>query len=167
MEIVSPSIKYKNSYIQYIKELGDETRYPFTLDFDYEDFNALLIRLDEYENGINLPEENVPSTTLWMVEGQELIGVTNIRHCLNSRIEHCGGHIGLGIRPSCRGQKLGQLLMKSSIEKLREMGTQHVHIHCYKANSASAYTIINNGGELESELALGEETVQRYVVKYT
>ncbi|MGX5174334.1 hypothetical protein ACUR5C_09970 [Aliikangiella sp. IMCC44653] len=29
MDLILPSAEYKNSYIQYINELGDEERYPF------------------------------------------------------------------------------------------------------------------------------------------
>jgi len=76
MEIVSPSRQYKNSYYEYLKELGDEDRYPFTLDFDSKNFETLLARLDDFANGKNLPDGFVPSTTLWLVKEQELIGVT-------------------------------------------------------------------------------------------
>lgn len=167
MEIVRPSKKYQSSYIEYIKELGDEERYPFTLDFDYENFDALLARLDNFSNGVNLPNGYVPSTTLWLVKGQELIGVTNLRHFLNSQIEYCGGHIGLGIRPSYRGLKLGRFLMEKSINKLNEMGVNNVHIHCYKANLASSSAIISNGGELDSEIPSSEGIIQRFIVKNT
>ncbi|WP_298939898.1 GNAT family N-acetyltransferase [uncultured Psychromonas sp.] len=164
MDIVSPSSKYKSSYIEYIKELGDEVRYPFTLGFDYENFDALLVKLDDFANGENLPEGKVPSTTLWLIKDQEIIGVTNIRHFLNSDIEYCGGHIGLGIRPSYRGQNFGSLLMKESIDVLHKMGVSNIHIHCHKTNLPSAFTIINNGGELDSEIVLNDGIVQRYIV---
>jgi len=91
----------------------------------------------------------------------------NIRHFLNSKIEYCGGHIGLGIRPAYRGQKLGNLLMKKSIEVLHKMGINHVHVHCHKTNLASAFAIKNNGGELDSEICLKEGIVQRFIVKNT
>lgn len=169
MELITPCNKYQTSYIQYIQELGDEERYPFPLDFDYQDFQALLARLDEFANGINLPEGYVPSTTLWLVENNELIGVTNLRHFLNENIKHCGGHIGLGIRPSYRGKGMGNLLMKLSIEKLFDMNVNELHIHCYKQNLASAKAIKTNGGILHSELHLSSSKdeahiVQRYLV---
>ncbi|MFD2164742.1 GNAT family N-acetyltransferase [Thalassotalea euphylliae] len=164
MELVKPSSRYKQSYLAYIKELGDEERYPFTLDLDFTHFDQLLITLDDYSQGKNLPSFTVQNTTLWLVEGEELVGVTNLRHCLNAQIEHCGGHVGLGIRPSSRGKGLGNLLMQLSIEKLTTMGVKHVHIHCYKSNVSSAKTITNNGGELASEFEDAGQTIQRYLV---
>ncbi len=164
MKLVSPCAEYQQSYRQYIKELGDEERYPFTLDFASENFQELLTKLDQFAKGINLPDGYVPSTTLWLVDQQTLIGVTNLRHFLNSQIEYCGGHIGIGIRPCYRGQKLGHFLMQQSIATLQQMGVNNVHIHCYKANLASAAIIVSNGGILDSEVALNDGTVQRYIV---
>ena len=54
--------------------------------------------------------------------------------------------------------------MKLSIAKLNAMDVSVVHIHCYKDNSASANTIIANGGELHSELTMDGKVVQRYRV---
>ncbi|MGX5202221.1 GNAT family N-acetyltransferase [Aliikangiella sp. IMCC44632] len=167
MDLILPSAEYKNSYIQYINELGDEERYPFPMDFDYSDFEKLLDRIDNFSKGLELPVGYVPSSTFWLVDSGELIGVTNVRHYLNSEIEHCGGHIGLGIRPSYRGKGLGRHLMKLSIKKLNTMGVNSVHIHCYKKNIASSKAIISNGGVLVSELSLDSNLVLRYLVSST
>jgi predicted acetyltransferase len=164
MELALPSIEYKDSYLEYIKELGNEERYPFPMDFDYSNFEALLEKIEQFSKGLNLPAGYVPSSTFWLVDSREIIGVTNIRHYLNSEIEHCGGHIGLGIRPAYRGKGLGGYLMKLSIEKLKGMGVNSVHIHCYKENIASSKAIRSSGGVLASELPLQNRVVQRYVV---
>ncbi len=164
MNLILPSIEYKDSYLEYIAELGDEERYPFPMDFDYSDFGKLLEKIDNFAKGVNIPPGYVPSSTLWLVDSGELIGVINLRHYLSPEIEHCGGHIGLGLRPSFRGKGLGRYLMKLSIEKLNQMGVNSVHIHCYKENRASAKAITSNSGVLVSELTLENQVVQRYVV---
>ena len=164
MTLIRPSMEYRPSYLKYIAELGDEERYPFPLDFDCSDFQRMLDKIDDFANGVNLPSGFVQSSTFWLVEANEIIGVTNIRHRLNRAIEHCGGHIGLGIRPSYRGKGLGRLLMQLSIEWLLKRGVDPVHIHCYKNNPASANTIIANGGTLHSELDMDHQVVQRFLV---
>ncbi len=164
MKLTLPSAKYQNSYLSYLSELGNEERYPFTLDLDCSDFNGLLKLLDNYSKGINLPEGSVTNTTLWLLDGDEIVGVTNIRHHLNSRIRECGGHIGLGVRPSFRGKGIGNKLMQLSIEYLARLGISEIHIHCYKDNVSSAKTIVNNGGKLISELKIADTTVQRFIV---
>jgi predicted acetyltransferase len=165
MQLVSPSMKYEASYRTYIAELGDEERYPFPLDFDHSDFPRLLRRLDEFSRGINIPEGFVPSTTYWLVDGSELLGVSNLRHYLNERIRHAGGHIGLGVRPAQRGRGLGKLLLKLTLDEARKKDIVDVHIHCHKHNDASARIIKANGGVFDSEIEEpGHGVVHRYVV---
>lgn len=166
IQLVRPSEKYANSYRAYIKELGDEERYPFPLDFDHSDFSALLRRLDDFEQGRNLPNGFVPSSTYWLIECGELVGVSNLRHLLNERIKNAGGHIGLGIRPMARGRGLGQRLLALTIMEARSKGLGELHIHCHKHNMASARMIRANGGVLVSELDDGTPagTIQRYIV---
>ena len=167
MELILPTVQHQESYIAYIKELGDEERYPFPLDFEHKDFVELLNKIDNYANGIDIPDDAVPSSTYWLMENAEIIGVTNLRHCLNQQIEFCGGHIGLGVRPSCRGKGLGNILMEKSIHQLNLMGVKVVHIHCYKSNVASASMIIANGGSLESEFSDYGKVIQRFVISTT
>lgn len=164
--LTRPDPALESSYRGYITELGDEERYPFPLDFEHGDFPALLQRVDNLARGIDLPEGFVASSTFWLVEDGELVGVSNLRHTLNERIRHCGGHIGLGIRPSRRGHGLGNTLMRLTIAQARARGMGELHIHCHKHNAASARMIIANGGVLDSEVAIGEpvEVVQRFIV---
>lgn len=164
MKLISPTVEYQDSYISYIKELGSEERYPFPLDFEYEDFVGLLKKLEGYASGTDVPENMVPSSTFWLIQHNEIVGVTNLRHYLNTEIEFCGGHIGLGIRPSFRGKGVGNFLMAESIKKLNSIGVNTIHIHCYKDNLASSAMIIANGGELISEFSEQNKVIQRYVV---
>jgi predicted acetyltransferase len=167
MQLILPEMQYKQSYIEYIAELGDEDRYPFPLDFDYGNFPDLLRKLSDFSRGVDLPSGYVPSTTYWLVDSGQLIGVSNLRHYLNDRIKHIGGHIGLGIRPSFRGKNLGTLLLSKTIEKATGMGVVDIHIHCHKDNQASARMILANGATLDSEVAEDDDrsVVQRYILK--
>jgi len=166
VKLVLPSLEYEQSYRDYIVELGDEERYPFQLDLEHNDFCALLERLDHFLNGVNIPSGYVPTSTFWLVDGHELVGVSSLRQYLNEAIAECGGHIGLGVRPSYRGLGLGNTLMAVTIQEARKIGIEEIHIHCHKSNEASGRMIVRNGGVLRSELKLGQhpETVQRYVL---
>jgi predicted acetyltransferase len=165
-ELILPRLEFESSYEAYIRELGDEERYPFPLDFEHSDFAALLRRLDDFAKGANLPAEFVPASTYWLVQGGELVGVSNLRHHLNDRIRNNGGHIGLGVRPSYRGRGLGNLLLALTIREARRKGIKQVHLHCHKSNTASARMIARNGGVLDSEVsdAGTGEVIQRYHV---
>ena len=115
MNLILPTLAYEQSYSEYIAELGAEVRYPFPLDFDHHDFPRLLKKLSVFANGADLPEGYVPSSSFWLVEDGKLLGVSNLRHHLNERIRKIGGHIGLGIRPSSRGQGLGSALLGKNL----------------------------------------------------
>ena len=165
LALIEPCADFEASYRTYIAELGDEVRYPFPLDFDHNDFAWLLRRLREFRDGVDLPDEFVPSTTYWLVDGTELLGVSSLRLELNARLRERGGHIGLGIRPSQRGRGLGRLLLKLTLAEARKHGIAQIHIHCHKHNTASARLIIANGGALDSEVKYDDECVQRYVIE--
>ena len=100
-----------------------------------------------------------------MVDGDEIIGCTNIRHRLNAQIEHCGGHIGLSIRPQFRRKGLGNTLLLLSLKKARELGIDVAHIHCHSHNHASKAMIEACGGQLHSELQVDAELISRYRIE--
>ncbi|NVK55339.1 MAG: GNAT family N-acetyltransferase [Alteromonadaceae bacterium] len=165
--LVTPDIAYQASYEQYIQELGDEERYPFPMDFEHQDFPAMLQRIADFKAGYNLPSGYVPSSTYWLVCGDELIGVVNIRHYLNEALAQAGGHIGLSIRPSARGQSLGVYLLQQGVEKAKSLGIELIHVHCYKSNLASASMIKRCGGRLHSEWSEHDPVIQRYLIAST
>ena len=76
--LIRPTVEYEESYRSYIRELGDSERYPFPLDYPYDDFQALVTRLNNYSLGIGLPDDLVPNTTFWLVEDGEIKDVVNI-----------------------------------------------------------------------------------------
>lgn len=165
LKLVEPGMEWQRSYHRYIEELGDEERYPFPMDFEHHDFAAMLQRIADFAAGKNLPDGYVSSSTLWLVAGDELLAVANIRHRLNDSLRYAGGHIGLGVRPSFRGQSLGSYLMQQAINFARQLGIGDVHIHCYKDNLASRGMIERCKGVPHSEVATEDGTVVlRYIV---
>ncbi len=150
MELIKPDPRFEASYRAYIEELGGEERYPFPMDFDHRDFPAMLDRIDAFERGVGLPAGYVPSSTYWLVDGDDLVGVSNLRHRLNRTLRECGGHIGLGIRPSRRSEGLGVELLSGTIAMARARGIEDLHIHCFAHNPASAAMIRRVGGRLAS-----------------
>jgi hypothetical protein len=52
IDLVLPSSKYIQSYNEYIEELGDEVRYPFSMGFDHQDFDEFLAKLSDFSLGI-------------------------------------------------------------------------------------------------------------------
>lgn len=162
--ISQPDLKYQKSYNSYIEELGDEERYPMPMDLDHSDFSALITKLKSFALGENLTMGLVPNSTLWLVQEDELCGVSNIRHELNQKLVNAGGHIGIGIRPLYRNRGLGKYLLGKTIEKAKMLGIYKVHIHCYAENIGSTKMIAACGGKLHSNVTLKGKLVSRYIV---
>ncbi len=163
--LINPLVELEQSYIEYIRELGSEERYPYPMDLDSSDFPAFVRTLNDYSNGINVPSHMVPNTTFWLVENQEIIGCSHLRHKLNDSLKHAGGHIGLGVRPSYRGKGVGKRLLALTIEKAHKMGITEIHIHCYQSNAASKSLIESVGATLYSTVDLEDssEKVLRFI----
>lgn len=164
--LTKPTIEYEKSYRSYIRELGSAERYPFTLDFEFEDFSELVVRLNNCSQGMDLPDGQVPHTTFWLVEDEEIVGVSSLRHRMTDRLRRLGGHIGFGVRPSAQGRGVAKELLRQTLHEAGLLGIPEVLVICLKDNAASSGVIKANGGRLESEYAVPEYSglLQRYVI---
>ena len=153
LRLVPPSARYKDSYRALVAEFvaGGEPLVPFTLAFPHENFEALLADLAGAERGIGVPIGFVPHSTFWLVRGEEIVGVSNLRHRLNDKLLVEGGHIGYGVRPGARGQGLGREILRLTLAEAARRGIARVLLTCSKDNPASSAVIAANGGQLESE----------------
>ena len=166
LSLIRPTVEYEKSYRSYIRELGSSERYPFTLDFDFDDFPSLVNRLNNYSLGMDLPDGGVPHTTFWLVESGEILGVSSLRHRLTDRLKRLGGHIGFGVRPSAQGRGIAKELLRRTLSEAGHLGISEVLVICLKDNIASSRVIRVNGGMLESEYSVPEYSglLQRYVI---
>ena len=117
-----------------------------------------------YERGEGLPQGFVPHTTFWLVAGGEVVGVSNLRHRLTDALRVEGGHIGYGVRPSCRRRGHAVELLARTLDEARALGLHEALLTCSATNAASVATIVRNAGVLHSEefVEKRRERVQRY-----
>lgn len=164
MKIISPCVEFEASYKAYMKELGDEERYPYPLDLDETNFAALVCRLEGYTKGIALPNGLVPNSSYWLVQEREILGCSHLRHELNDELRRAGGHIGLGIRPKARGKGLSKELLRLTLAKAKDMGINQVHVHCYEENMQSRRMIESMNAQLDSIIDVPTQRVMRYLI---
>ena len=108
-------------------------------------------------------EDYVPYTSYFLSDDQGFIyGMVNIRHRLNEKLLHSGGHIGYGIRPSVRKRGYGKLLLALALNRIAEMGYKKALVTCFKVNIGSASIIEANGGILENVVLNDGEELKRY-----
>jgi predicted acetyltransferase len=93
------------------------------------------------------PENFVPTTYLWWIDGDTFLGRLSIRHRLAP--EPAGsrnGHIGYEVRPSARRQGHATAMLGASLPWARRIGLDSVLLTCDDDNLASRRTIELNGG---------------------
>jgi len=161
-----PSLKYKDSFMEAVKEFeaAGENIYFHGRKPD-EDFDQLLRKINEREEGINLPADRVPQTELWMVEDGKIIGWTKIRHRLNKNLLLQGGNIGYSIRPSARNKGYGTRILELALSEAKRMGLDKVLVTCDDDNTGSVKVIEKNDGILENKIENEGKLRRRYWIK--
>ena len=165
MELVKPSEEYKDSFIAAAKEVqgtesasGHESERYRSIDIDVleKDFAGFIRGELEKAEGKNLPDEYVPETNYWLIDGDEYIGRISVRHRLNDNLLAIGGHIGYDIRPSRRRQGYGKAILELVLPKAKELGISRALVTCDESNTGSRKIIEANGGVLENSVPQGE-----------
>jgi predicted acetyltransferase len=163
----SPQLDLKDSYLSLLAEFRErgESLIPFPLRFPTDDFPAFLERLEKCAAGLDLEKGFVPHQTFWLVgEGNQVLGVSNLRYGLTEALRKDGGHIGYGIRPSARRRGFATLILRETLAKARERGISRALLTAYRGNIGSVTAILRNGGVFESEELLPGHTdlMQRF-----
>lgn len=155
MELVLPTVKYKESYLEALKEFENDTENNgtnFQKPKENESFEDFVNHFYDEMKGINLPEGYVPATMFWLIDNGEFIGRVQIRHELTSELFKHGGNIGYYIRPSKRKLGYGKKILEMALVEAKKIGFEKVLLSCNDDNTGSAKIIEVNGGVLENIL---------------
>lgn len=168
LQLVQPSKKYKESFLQGLEEFqaeGNELSY--NLRQIKNDFEAFIQTFAENSVRDVPRNKRVPDSLFWLVDGEKFIGRISIRHCLNERLEELGGHIGYYIRPSERGKGYGKKALALALTEAKKLNINKVLITCDEDNIASQKVIMANGGVLqdviETRLNPGKRTMRWWI----
>lgn len=105
----------------------------------------------------------VSGTTYFLIDREGCVaGSLDLRHELNQHLLDFGGHIGYGIRPSCRGRGYAPMMLALGLEKARERGIGRALVTCNDDNIPSAATIEACGGVLENVVLEEGKPLRRY-----
>lgn len=150
LSLVIPSIKYKDKAIEYIKE-----HYQYNshingcggLDRYIDNYDEWLKKI--YDETIIEPTEKlVPAETYFLIRHSDdkIIGMTNIRLCLNDNLEKCGGHIGYGIRPTERRKGYNKINLYLGLLVCKKHEIKIAKLDCDEDNLGSKKTMEALGG---------------------
>jgi len=147
-----PSIKRKEEALEYIKE---HRKYKSNINgsgslYRYMDnYEGWLLKLEK-DKSRTPSEEGVPTLTYFLIRkaDDKIVGMVNIRLCLNERLKRCGGHIGYGIRPTERRKGYNKINLYLALEVCAEHGIEEVYLDCERKNVASSKTMKALGGTM-------------------
>lgn len=180
MELITPSIKYQESYIAALKEGFYAGSQAIKTDAEIAeiaaDFNKYLATklLKPYDATPRLRDDgkyypNAPQIKFWLVEGDKFIGEFNLRTELNDFLMYVGGNVGYGIRPSERQKGYATQGLKLLIEEARQRGMKKLLIAAKSSNIGSWKAIEKNDGRLENIITLpwkkDSEEYKRYWIE--
>ena len=113
----------------------------------------------------------MPDTQYICVRNRDgrIVGMLDIRHELNEAALKLFGGIGYSVRASERGKGYATEQLALAKEICKSLGLEKLLVTCHKENTASARTILKNGGILENEVVdeRNGEVLQRYWIKLT
>jgi len=160
--LAEPSVIYRNSFIQSVREFQDEGR---QLQFDLKritsDFDTFVQESLYQKDRARLKPGRVPASEFWLIDGDEFVGRLSLRHELNENLLKIGGHIGYEIRPSKRRQGYGTEILRLGLEKAKELGLRRVLVTCDEDNIGSKKIIEHNGGVLENAIDIEGDPVKK------
>lgn len=155
-KLVKPSVEYKESYLEALKEFQEEGRYSF-LDYDdvRDNFESFIEKVNEGKKRLHKPfpdwVELVPETVLWLVKEDQFIGTLNIRHRLNWHLEKWGGHLNFVIRPSMRGKGFGKKILEKGMPYVCYLGIDKALMTVDPKNDESIRIVEHCGGKFDDE----------------
>lgn len=114
-----------------------------------EEFSDFCRRHVGYSRGENLKPGYVPDTYFLLWSDGRLAGFAKMRHYLNDFLLNHGGHIGYGIRPSCRGNGYGNVILTEVLKKAKAIGIERALLTIRDYNIRSRKVCEFNGGKLE------------------
>lgn len=140
----------KEEFLEFHQEWDGGRMVPSAVSLHGLDYEAWLRKNISYR--VSAPEGFVTGTAYFLLDrDRRPVGALDLRHELNQNLLQTGGHIGYGIRPSCRGRGYAPYMLALGLEKARERGIGRVLVTCDDDNPASAATIEACGGILENK----------------
>jgi predicted acetyltransferase len=91
----------------------------------------------------------VPSTSLWAVRDDQVVGRVSLRHALTPWLIEVGGHIGYAVRPSARRQGVATEALRLMLPVAAARRIDPALVTCDEDNLGSRRVIEKNGGRLE------------------
>ncbi|MEK2688464.1 GNAT family N-acetyltransferase [Bdellovibrio sp. GT3] len=127
-------------------------------------FSQMLEILKKEKAGIDIAPDRVPHTMLYGFMDGKIIGRVSVRHELNERLRHRGGHIGYSVAEKFRNKGYATDMARQALDYCKSLGLQSIMVTCSDSNTPSWKVIERFGGKLEDRVWNDEdnEMIRRY-----
>ena len=155
-KLVTPSIEYKESFIEALYEYQDDGKLKDLnineIEERFEKFvEDINDELGQHHKNLEPWAEKVKETILWLVKDQNYIGYIKIRHRINWHLERYGGHISVCIRPVMRKKGFGKKILQRAIPKISALGIERALLTIASDNAMAIRIVELCGGEFQDE----------------
>lgn len=161
--LAEPNKKYQKSFENYAFAYKNDSYYFGKYEEALKDFDDYINLLHANSKGLNVPQDWVPTSTFWLINEDNVVGVVRIRH----REIGSAGHIGYDISPNYRNKGYGTEILKLALKIAFEMGIHEAIVTCSVTNLASKNIIEKNGGKLTGTIFDAEENDNLYRYRIT
>ncbi len=133
----------------------------------YETPQDWLTHVRSLEHPETCPPHLVTATLYVCVRKADgrIVGMIDLRHCLNDFLAEYGGHIGYSVRPDERRKGYAKWMLANVLPEAKKRGLTRVLITCDDDNEGSCRTIEGNGGVFERTACLEGEILRRYWIE--
>jgi len=166
MQIIALAREHEQALQSFRQEFADaaEDHIPGFLPIAEWSFEEIVEGFAAWADGERLPDGWVPGTTLFLMDGEDMLGVINLRHRLAGTLRQFGGHVGYSVRPSERGRGHATLMLEHIKTHARKLGIERLLITCDPENAASGRVVEKCGGVFEDEIFF--EPIGRDIRRY-
>ena len=169
LRLVKPTKKYEKSWREAVEEFRKDSKTIKLWEVlgNPDDLDGIIRNARLHSQDKNLPKGWVPYDLLWLVDGDEIVGIASIRHKLNPFLLEAGGHIGYEVKPSKRGCGYANKILQLSLKRFEKLGIEKILVTAFDNNVASWKAIEKNGGKLKNRVKVENEkdTTRRYWIK--
>jgi predicted acetyltransferase len=161
--LAEPNKEFQKSFERYVLAYRDtkDDHYFDIYKNGLENFDEYLNTLCNLSKGIDVPKGWVATSTFWLIDDNEVVGVVRIRHQEVST----AGHIGYDISPSFRNKGYGSQILKLALKNALKLGILEAVVTCEVNNIASKKIIEKNNGKFLGTIFDEEENENLYKFK--
>ncbi|MET3683881.1 putative acetyltransferase [Alkalibacillus flavidus] len=150
LTLMKPSASLETAFLDYINDWHghNEKVVPHAQDINPSVFQAKVDEWLNQEKGIGLQEDEVATSTRWLVDDKyKIMGACVIRHELVGSLVEVDGLVEFGVRPSERNQGHATFMLSEAMTILKSHGVPRALVTCQDGDVITQRVCEKVGGQ--------------------